>query len=159
MLEFLLRGFVALLGAYVAALWLGLAIWAYRDACARSKEAAVRLGAFFFSFFFGLPGLLLYILLRPRDTLAEAYSRTLEEETLLQEIEEQLACPNCRRRIEEDFLLCPHCRSQLKQRCGRCERLMHLRWLACAYCGTPASGGGRAGGGQPSRIEETAAVS
>ena len=42
-----------------------------------------------------VPGLLIYIFLRPRETLSEAYERSLEEEALLQEIEEKPVCPGC----------------------------------------------------------------
>ncbi|HEX2185819.1 MAG TPA: zinc ribbon domain-containing protein, partial [Chloroflexota bacterium] len=72
---------------------------------------------------------------RPRETLAEAYERSLEEETLLQEIEERQSCPSCRQRVQPDFMFCPHCHTELKQRCSRCDRLLLLRWDLCPYCG------------------------
>jgi RNA polymerase subunit RPABC4/transcription elongation factor Spt4 len=84
---------------------------------------------------FPLPGLLLYWILRPRETLAEIYERSLEEETLLQGIEERLACPGCNRRIEETFMICPTCHTRLKKGCPSCGQLLHLRWNICPYCG------------------------
>jgi RNA polymerase subunit RPABC4/transcription elongation factor Spt4 len=85
--------------------------------------------------FFPLPGLILYFILRPRETLAEIYERSLEEEALLQGIEERLACPGCNRRIEEGFMICPTCHTRLKKACPSCEQLLHLRWNICPYCG------------------------
>jgi RNA polymerase subunit RPABC4/transcription elongation factor Spt4 len=84
---------------------------------------------------FPLPGLAIYLILRPRETLAEIYERSLEEEALLQGIEERLACPGCNRRIEEEFMICPTCHTRLKKACPACGRLLHLRWNICPYCG------------------------
>jgi RNA polymerase subunit RPABC4/transcription elongation factor Spt4 len=67
--------------------------------------------------------------------LAEAYARSLEEESLIQEIEERQACPECRHRIQPDFILCPNCGEQLKYSCPECHRLMELNWHRCPYCG------------------------
>ncbi|MGD8904236.1 MAG: zinc ribbon domain-containing protein, partial [Anaerolineae bacterium] len=84
---------------------------------------------------FPFPGLVLYMLLRPRTTLEEIYERSLEEEALLQGIEERMACPGCNRRIEEEFMICPTCHTRLKKACPACGRLLHLRWNICPYCG------------------------
>ncbi len=84
---------------------------------------------------FNIFGLVLYMILRPRETLAEAYERSLEEETLLQEIEERQHCPNCRQRVQADFMVCPFCHTELKQRCPRCEKLLLPKWELCPYCG------------------------
>jgi RNA polymerase subunit RPABC4/transcription elongation factor Spt4 len=84
---------------------------------------------------FPLPGMILYLILRPRETLSEIYERKLEEEALLQGIEERLACPSCNRRIDEDYVVCPACHTRLKKGCVSCGRLLHLSWSICAYCG------------------------
>jgi RNA polymerase subunit RPABC4/transcription elongation factor Spt4 len=131
--------FVALLGAFLTAVWVSAVIWAFRDIRARSRDIFAQILAtlmvFLFFPLFPLPGLLLYLMLRPRETLAEIYERTLEEEALLQGIEERLACPGCNRRIEEDFLVCPACHTRLKKGCVACDRRLHLRWTICPYCG------------------------
>lgn len=131
--------FAALLAAFLTATWIAAVIWAFRDIRARSRDifAQVLATLMVFVFFplFPLPGLLLYLILRPRDTLAEVYERSLEEEVLLQGIEERLACPGCNRRIEIEFMICPTCHTRLKKACPACGRLLHLRWNICPYCG------------------------
>lgn len=131
--------FVALFAAFLTATWISSVIWTFRDIRARSRDIFAHiLGTLMVLLFFPLfplPGLLLYLLLRPRETLAEIYERTLEEEALLQGIEERLACPTCNRRIEEDFAICPACHTRLKKGCPACGRLLHLSWTICAYCG------------------------
>jgi RNA polymerase subunit RPABC4/transcription elongation factor Spt4 len=84
---------------------------------------------------FNFAGLLLYLIVRPRETLAEAYERSLEEEALLQELEDQRACPSCKRRVQEDFIMCPYCQFQLKEACAQCEKPLSHNWAICPYCG------------------------
>lgn len=125
---------VALLGAYLMAFWLSLMVWTYRDIRSRSQDVFTHLFAGALVLIFNIPGLLLYLLLRPPDTLAQAYERSLEDEALLQELDQQLACPSCRRRVQPDFLVCPSCRTQLKEPCPHCQRALKLGWKACPYC-------------------------
>jgi RNA polymerase subunit RPABC4/transcription elongation factor Spt4 len=131
--------FAALLAAFLTATWIGAVIWAFRDIRSRSRDifAQVLATLMVLVFFplFPVPGLLLYLILRPRETLAEVYEHSLEEEVLLQGIEERMACPGCNRRIEEAFMICPTCHTRLKKACPSCGRLLHLRWNICPYCG------------------------
>ena len=131
--------FAALFAAFLTAIWISVVIWTFRDIRARSRDIFAQilgtLLVLLFFPFFPLPGWILYMLLRPRETLSEIYERSLEEETLLQGIEERLACPGCNRRIEEEFMICPTCHTRLKKACPACGRLLHLRWNLCPYCG------------------------
>lgn len=131
--------FAALFAAFLTAMWVSSVIWTFRDIRARSRDIFAQILAtlmvLVFFPLFPLPGLTLYFILRPRETLAEIYERSLEEEALLQGIEERLACPGCNRRIEEDFTICPTCHTRLKKACPACGRLLHLRWNICPYCG------------------------
>ena len=66
---------------------------------------------------FNLPGLFLYWLLRPSETLATAYDRALEEEAIMQDLEERSACPGCKQPVQADFQICPNCSTKLKRQC------------------------------------------
>jgi RNA polymerase subunit RPABC4/transcription elongation factor Spt4 len=87
-----------------------------------------------------LPGIVVYLILRPRHTLEDEYQRTLEEEALLQSIEETPVCPGCGRRTQPDWIVCPNCHTKLKKPCHHCGKLMELAWNLCPYCGTPTPG-------------------
>jgi RNA polymerase subunit RPABC4/transcription elongation factor Spt4 len=130
---------LALVGAYAAAFWFCLVVWTFRDIQKRSRDVLVQVLATSLVLLFNVPGLILYTILRPPETLAEAYARSLEEESLIQDIEERQSCPSCKRRIQSDFMVCPTCRAQLKRPCGSCGRLLQLGWHICPYCGIDAN--------------------
>ncbi len=127
--------------AWGAALWFGLIIWTFKDMRARSRDPFAQILAAFMVGVLTAPGWLIYLMLRPRETLAEAYERALEEEALLQEIEEKAACPGCSRPIQDDWKICPHCHTRLRKDCPDCGRLLELQWNLCPYCGNSAGGG------------------
>ncbi|HLY24999.1 MAG TPA: hypothetical protein VKQ72_01590, partial [Aggregatilineales bacterium] len=76
-------------GAIIGSLWLGIVLWTYRDAHARSRDMLAVAAATLMVAILSIFGLIIYLMLRPRETLAEAYERSLEEEALLQGIEEK----------------------------------------------------------------------
>jgi len=82
---------VAFLGAFLAALWVSLILWTFRDARSRSRDPFAHLLAALMVAVFGPLGMFIYLILRPQETLAEAYERSLEEEALLQDIEVRAA--------------------------------------------------------------------
>jgi RNA polymerase subunit RPABC4/transcription elongation factor Spt4 len=126
---------VALAVAYGVVFWLSALVWVYRDAKSRTNDSVSLFVSVFLVLIFSLPGLFLYLVLRPGETLTEAYERTLETEAMLQEVERLGTCPSCRRRIEEDYLLCPYCRTNLRKPCAQCGRALSFGWVACPYCG------------------------
>ena len=80
-------------------------------------------------------GLVIYLLLRPRETLVQAYDRALEQEALLQQIETKPICPTCARPTEPAWFLCPTCHTHLRQPCPVCRSPLELHWDICPYCG------------------------
>jgi RNA polymerase subunit RPABC4/transcription elongation factor Spt4 len=127
-------------GAFLVALWISLVIWTYRDIRTRARDPLVQTLATLLVAVLNLPGILVYLILRPPRTLEEEYQRTLEEEALLQALEDLPLCPGCERRVKDDWQVCPNCHTKLKKNCENCNRLMELPWNICPYCGTPAAG-------------------
>ena len=124
-----------LLGAYLLAFWLSMVVWTFVDIRSRSRDILVALLSVLLVLVFSLPGLVIYLVLRPKETLTQAYQRALEEEALLQDIENQYVCPGCKQKIEADYIICPNCHTQLKERCPGCGHLLNLKWNICPYCG------------------------
>lgn len=124
---------------YVVLLWAATAYWAYRDLQQRtSNPVAPYLAAaliILFTpvlFFFGV---IVYRILRPSETVAQANERALAEEAMMVEIESQPHCANCSRQVHEDWIICPTCRNRLRRVCPNCSRLVELDWSLCAWCG------------------------
>jgi RNA polymerase subunit RPABC4/transcription elongation factor Spt4 len=127
-------------GAFLAALWIALIIWTFRDIRTRSRDPLVQILSTMLVTVLNLPGILVYLILRPPRTLEEDYQRTLEEEALLQALEDLPLCPGCERRVKDEWQVCPNCHTRLKKSCHNCGKLMELPWNICPFCGTPAPG-------------------
>jgi RNA polymerase subunit RPABC4/transcription elongation factor Spt4 len=123
-------------GAAITAVWVGITLWTWRDMRARSRDTLAQIAATAMVAILNVFGLIVYLMLRPRETLAEAYERSLEEEALLQSIEEKPVCPGCGRPTNAQWQVCPHCYTRLKKPCINCNQLIDLNWNLCPYCAT-----------------------
>ena len=122
--------------AYFAALWFALIVWTYRDIEQRSRSVVTQIFSTLLSVLFFVPGALLYLVMRPRETLDEAFQRSLEEEYLLQDLEDLPRCHSCHRAIESDWIICPSCHTELRHECPNCAHLVRVTWDICPYCAT-----------------------
>lgn len=78
---------VAMLCGGVGALLLfSLAVWTWRDISARTRDGLARLLSLALVVGLNVVGLVVYLLLRPRETIAERYERRLIEEILAREV-------------------------------------------------------------------------
>ena len=127
-------------GAFVAALWLSLLFWTYRDVRSRTRDRIIHILVILLVALLNLPGLLIYLILRPKVTLYEAYQRTLEEEALLSEIESKKVCPGCGSTIQFLWQVFPYCHTRIQKVCAQCGQLLELPWQICPYCATPVHG-------------------
>ena len=130
-LQFTLAG----LGAFAIALWFALSVWTFRDIERRSDNVAVQILATLVVVLGFVPGVAIYLLLRPRETLEEVYEREVEETYLMQELNAVPACPRCARVVNDEYQFCPDCGAILRRACGNCGRLAEVDWKVCAYCG------------------------
>jgi len=130
---------VRAVGIYIVLVWLATAFWAYRDMQHRTANPvapylAAALIVVFTPVFF-LFAVLLYRIVRPKETVAEANERALAEEAMLADIEARPHCANCSRPVQSEWIICPSCRNRLRRVCPNCSRLVELDWSLCAWCG------------------------
>jgi hypothetical protein len=123
----------------VLMVWLACAFWAYRDMRLRTASAVwpyiaaawiIILTPLLFLF-----GLLIYRIVRPKETIGEINERALAEEAMLAEVQSRPHCANCRRPVHDEWIICPTCRNRLRRVCPNCEHLVELDWTLCAWCG------------------------
>lgn len=158
-----LGNFAGLLGivafffvAFVVIFWISLVFWTWRDVRSRTQDVILQITATVLVAVFNIGGLFIYMIVRPRQTLAELYERQLEEESLLAEMTERQTCPTCHYRVEGDFQLCPSCGTKLRRPCPRCDHLLELKWNVCPFCGYGGGAmepGGRTAARQGARME------
>ena len=132
------------MGAMLFALWAGTVVWTINDIRARSWDVLAMILAAVLVILVPFAGLVVYILVRPRETLADTYNRALEEEALLREANVSFFCTGCSRPVRDTWVFCPHCQVQLLQACPACGHAVRPEWTVCAQCGT-------ARGTQPAR--------
>jgi RNA polymerase subunit RPABC4/transcription elongation factor Spt4 len=135
----LIRTVLQLVAVYIVLLWAATAYWAYRDLQTRTANPiapylAAALIILFTPLLFPF-GVIIYRIVRPSETVAEANERQLAEEAMMVEIEAQPHCANCGRQVHEDWIICPTCRNRLRRVCPNCSRLVELDWSLCAWCG------------------------
>jgi hypothetical protein len=146
-------GFVVTRDAVVSlavVFWLGLAYWVHRDARRRIRHPFL----VFFATLLGLAppyiGPVVYLLLRPAETLDDARSRRFELQAFEQQLaRSQPACPVCSSAIEHHYIACPVCTTMLRQPCATCKAPLEPLWQLCPYCATPI---------QPSQVDLDAAL-
>ncbi len=63
-------------GGLLALVWLALVVWAYRDVRTRSRSTVAAVLTILLVALLPVVGLVVYLLLRPRETLAAAYEIT-----------------------------------------------------------------------------------
>jgi hypothetical protein len=124
----------AVLAIYLFLTWLAAILWVANDVRMRTHSPAFQVGAIAMVTFLFLPGLLLYIALRPQETLATRMERAMEYDLYYQGARSP-TCANCARRIESDYVRCPYCAWQVGSTCESCERVLVAEWVACPYCG------------------------
>ncbi|HXX60238.1 MAG TPA: zinc ribbon domain-containing protein [Candidatus Sulfotelmatobacter sp.] len=127
------------IGFYIVFIWLATAYYAYRDMSHRTTNPiapylAAALIILFTPILFVF-AFVLYRILRPQETVAEAQERALAEEAMLVEVERQAHCANCGRAVHTDWIICPSCRNRLRRFCPNCSNLVELDWSLCPWCG------------------------
>jgi RNA polymerase subunit RPABC4/transcription elongation factor Spt4 len=127
---------VAAFGAFLFAFWIAMGIWTFHDIRQRTRDWLVIILAVVLVLVFPLIGLLLYMMIRPKATLADVYDRALEEEALLRELEQTQACSTCGVPVKDVWVYCPNCHSQLQHNCPSCGSLVRNDWEICVFCGT-----------------------
>lgn len=151
--------FVALLGAFLFAFWVAMGIWTFNDIRSRTRDWLAIILASLLVVIFPLVGLVLYMMVRPRETLADVFDRALEEESLLRELETTLSCYRCGLPVQDNWNFCSGCHSQLRYACSSCGKAMRQEWDICVSCGAdqveegPAAVGGQSN--SRSRAEAT----
>jgi len=134
---------IDLLIVFGVLLYMALVYWTYVDARRRIVDPML-VGSATAVSLFPFVGTLLYLIVRPPETLEDARERDLDVETTrlqLHQLESGL-CPHCDYPVELDYVRCPSCLRRLKERCKSCSRPLDRAWTICPYCEAEVSSRG-----------------
>src|SRR5438034_1370068 len=134
-------------GLYVLALYLAMVFWTVRDAQQRTENPILPYLAGLLVVVLNILGLFLYLIVRPKETLGEAYERQLAEESLLAEADRPSRVPHrrwlwspswpCRSRAAAPSRArhpAAHRSSRWQRTTGLRHRLMSLRTSSIPTC-------------------------
>ena len=121
--------------AFIIALWIGLILWVIRDIRSRTRDPFMIILSVFFVIILFIPGVFIYLFIRPRKTFEQKYQDAIEEEAILREIGISEKCPSCGHTIQKDWIICPYCHTKIKKKCVHCGKELELPWNICPYCG------------------------
>lgn len=126
-------GRMALYGLLIAS-WIWFVVYALHDSERRFSRPAGRFLVVLLPLFFWLPGFIVYLFLRPSETITDRmYQKFLRNTVKLQE--NPSMCPACHDFVKPDFIFCPHCGGQVLASCRHCGRALRRDWGHCPSCG------------------------
>ncbi len=127
-----------ILGTVVAAIgvifWLVVTSWIWVDSDERTTSNWMRL----FYVFIGLVpvvGWIIYLIVRPSETIDEIYWGDLERRYLKYEAKDLGDCPKCGSQLYPGFIFCSNCGERVKRKCPKCGVYVDLDNKYCPNCG------------------------
>ncbi len=127
-----------LAGFLVVVFWLTTAFWVFKDARRRIEDPWLVGMAAVLGLVPPFIGPIVYLFLRPPESIEERRDRELDNRALEERLaEHDLRCPVCRGQVDSSYLVCPVCTTRLKQACSSCGAPLEAIWQACPYCAEP----------------------
>jgi len=113
--------------------WIVVLYWVWLDSGDRTSSTGARVGYVLLTLCLSIPGLIIYLLIRPPQTIEEIYWADLERRYLKYETSELGDCPRCGTQLFPGFKYCPNCRLLLKVKCPSCEVEMDKYYQYCPH--------------------------
>ncbi|HBB64479.1 hypothetical protein A3K02_02315 [candidate division WS6 bacterium RIFOXYD1_FULL_33_8] len=116
--------------------WLVLIGWVWIDSGERTSKKSIRITYLLLVIILNIPGLIIYLIIRPSETIEEIYWADLERRYLKFETSELGDCPKCGSQLFPGFVFCTNCGFEIKKKCPSCGMLINKDHKHCEYCGT-----------------------
>lgn len=109
--------------------------WVWVDASERTSKTKLILLYTCLAIFLNIPGLIIYLIIRPSETIEDIYWTDLERRYLKFETAELGDCPKCGEQLFPGLVFCPKCGFRIKRKCPKCGVLINKNHKYCEYCG------------------------
>jgi hypothetical protein len=118
---------------YLAILWMLFCLWVLRDISGRTNNVFLIAFCVLAVLIFNIPGLLIYLMLRPEKTIEEARALDLYQ---MSQLEDSLTtCRECKTIVRKHLSFCTVCGTNLYVGCEYCGKQINPIWDNCGYCG------------------------
>jgi hypothetical protein len=115
--------------------WFVVLYWVWLDSGERTSNKTVKISYVILVALLNIVGLLVYLIIRPSQTIEEIYWADLERRYLKYETAELGDCPKCGSQLFPGYTFCPNCRYKLKMKCPRCKTYVDKKNKFCPHCG------------------------
>lgn len=129
-----------LIGVFVL-FWIVVLDWVWLDAGERTGNKNARVGYLLLVLFLNIIGWIIYLIIRPSQTIEQIYWSDLERRYLKYETADLGDCPKCGTQLYPGYIYCPKCGLELKIKCKACDLYMDKSNEYCPYCGEKADKG------------------
>jgi hypothetical protein len=128
--DFVIKGLVILFIFF----WVIVIGWVWTDAGERSTNISFKVLSALLVAILNIPGLIIYLIIRPKQTIAEIYWSDLERRYLKYETAELGDCYECGFQLQPGFVNCPNCSAVIKVKCDGCGVFIDKDWRYCPFC-------------------------
>ncbi len=127
--------FGTLLIVALVVFWFVIIGWVWVDSSERTSKKGLKIGYILLVIFFNIFGLIIYLIIRPSETIEEIYWEDRERRYLKYETSELGDCPKCSSQLYPGYVFCTNCGYRLKVKCPQCGVLVDKDHIFCEYCG------------------------
>jgi len=124
-----------LLAAAFVIFWIVVLDWVWLDAGERTSNKTARVIYLLLVIFFNVFGWIMYLILRPSQTIEQIYWADLERRYLKYETAELGDCVKCGTQLYPGYTFCPTCGLDIKIKCRACDVYIEKNSEYCPYCG------------------------
>lgn len=132
-LDFNMFSFV--LGFLFIIFWLVIVGWVWVDSGERTSKNSIRFVYILIVAILNIPGLIIYLIIRPSETIEEIYWADLERRYLKFETAELGDCSKCGHQLLPGYVFCTNCGNEIKVRCPKCNVFVDKDHKHCEFCG------------------------
>lgn len=115
--------------------WIVVLDWVWLDAGERTSKKSSRIIYLLIVFFLNVFGWIIYLIIRPSQTIEQIYWADLERRYLKYETSELGDCSKCGTQLYPGYTFCPTCGLDIKVKCKACSVYLEKNSEYCPYCG------------------------
>ncbi len=115
--------------------WIVVLDWVWMDSGERTTNKKARVIYVLLVLFLNIFGWIIYLIVRPSQTIEQIYWADLERRYLKYETAELGDCIKCGAQLYPGYTFCPKCGLEIKNKCRACGMYIEKDSEYCAFCG------------------------